>query len=232
MTAETYLAYLVTCAVFFATPPGPSQLLMIANSLQHGLKPSLATLAGDLSANAVQMSAAAFGLAALLASSATALEVVKWAGVAYLAWMGVILWRRPPADSPTTRGTYGDTNTGTYASMNGGRNGGRNGGAGAGCGRLYRQGFLTSAANPKAVFFFAALFPQFLDPGAPLLPQLLILGGTYLAIDGTLLLAYGALAARLRQRIRAGLARWLNKLSGGLMIAAAALLSLRDVERG
>ena len=216
MTPETYAAYLLTCAVFFASPPGPSQLLMIANSLRHGLKPSLATLAGDLSANTLQMSAAAFGLAALLAGSATALEIVKWAGVAYLAWVGLSLWRRPPVDLSAGTGTCGDADTGTYT----------------GRGRLYRQGFLTSAANPKAVFFFAALFPQFLDPGAPLLPQLLILGGTYLAIDGALLLAYGAVAERLRQRFRAGLARWLNKLSGGLMIAAAALLGLRDVERG
>lgn len=195
MTADIYLAYLLTCAVFFATPPGPSQALMIANSLRHGLRPSLATLAGDLSANAVQMSVAAFGLAAVLAGSAMALTMVKWAGVAYLAWMGVRTWRAPPPDlsaAGSKTGAKTDAKTGAKS--------------GAGRARLYRQGFLTSAANPKAVFFFAALFPQFIAPEAPVLPQLLVLGATYLAIDGALLLAYGALAERLLRRFRARLA--------------------------
>ena len=63
MTLELYLAYLATCAVFFATPPGPSQLLMISNSLRHGVRRSGWTVAGDLSANALQMLAAGLGLA-------------------------------------------------------------------------------------------------------------------------------------------------------------------------
>ena len=118
------MAYLAVVAVFFATPPGPSQLLMIANSLTHGLRRSVATVAGDLSANALQMTAAAFGLAAAIAQSAALLSAIKWAGVAYLIWLGIgkLLSRRAP-----------------------------HGADAAARGRpalLYRQGFLTSAANP------------------------------------------------------------------------------------
>ena len=79
MTVETYLLYLAAIAVFFATPPGTSQLLIIANSARHGLKKSGWTIAGDLAANVLQMSAAAFGIAAVIAASATVFQDQRWA---------------------------------------------------------------------------------------------------------------------------------------------------------
>ncbi|WP_259400307.1 LysE family translocator [Roseovarius sp. SCSIO 43702] len=162
MTIETYLLYLGVVAAFFATPPDTSQLLIISNSLRHGLRRSLATVAGDLGANAVQMTLAGFGLTAVIAANADALALVKWAGVAYLVWIGLRLMRaRGGADAPGA----------------------------AARGALFRQGFVTSSANPYAVVFFAALFPQFIDPAAPIWPQLLILGGTYLVVDGAILIA-------------------------------------------
>ena len=72
MPLETYLIYVTAVAAFFATPPDTSQLLVISNSLRHRLKKSVWTIAGDLSANCVQMVAAAFGLSAIIATSATA----------------------------------------------------------------------------------------------------------------------------------------------------------------
>ena len=203
MSADVYLLYLATVGVFFATPPGPSQVLMISNSLRHGVRASLATAAGDLSANALQMTAAAFGLATVVAASQQALSAVKWAGVAYLVWIGIRTFRAAPVDGPAA------------------------GAASATRARLYRQGFLTSAANPKAVVFFAALFPQFIDPALPIWPQLLILGATYLVVDGVLLVLWGSLSTRLLGGLRRG-GRWLNRVSGSLMIAAAGLLALKD----
>ena len=85
MTIETYLLYLAALGVFFATPPDTSQLLVIANSARHGLKKCGWTIAGDLTANGLQMTAAAFGIAAVIAASAEAFQIVKWVGVAYLA---------------------------------------------------------------------------------------------------------------------------------------------------
>ena len=204
MSIEIYLAYLATVGVFFASPPGPSQLLMISNSMRHGPRRSGWTVAGDLSANSLQMLAAGFGLAALIATTDWALDVIKWAGVAYLVWMGIRTFRAAP------------TPPGEAAPLASAR-------------QLYFQGFFTSASNPKAVFFFAALFPQFITPEAAIWPQLLILGATYLVIDGVILFIYGATAARLFARL-ASRGRLLNRLSGSAMIGAAGLLALRDAQ--
>ena len=205
MTFETYLLYLGVLAAFFATPPDTSQLLIMSNAMRHGLRRSLATVAGDLSANVLQMSAAAFGLTAVIAASADALWIVKWLGVAYLVWIGLTLMLSKPE--------AGRTNAASQARL----------------GLLYRQGFLTSSANPYAVVFFGALFPQFIDPGMPVLPQLLVLGLTYLVVDGATLVLWGWLAQRTLGRIRLLQGVWLNRLSGALMIAAAALLGSRDL---
>ena len=204
MTLETYLIYLGVLAAFFATPPDTSQLLIISNSLRHGLRRSLATVAGDLSANAVQMSLAAFGLTAVIAASADALWAVKWLGVAYLVWIGLRLMFSSP--EPTEM----------EAAPNG---------------RLFRQGFVTSSANPYAVVFFGALFPQFINPAAPVLPQLLILGVTYLVVDGLILLIWGWVAVKSVGRVKNLTGLWINRISGALMIGAAMLLGLKDIER-
>ncbi|WP_371227742.1 LysE family translocator [Roseovarius sp. 2305UL8-3] len=202
MTAETYLIYLGVLAAFFVTPPDTSQLLIISNSLRHGLKRSMATVAGDLSANAIQMTLAAFGLTAIVAANANALVLVKWLGVAYLVWIGLKLM----FSKPTERSAEA-----------------------APSGKLFRQGFVTSSANPYAVVFFGALFPQFIDPAAAILPQLLILGVTYLVVDGLILLLWGWAATRTLGRVKNLTGVWINRISGALMIGAAALLGSKDL---
>lgn len=204
MTWETYGLYLAVLAAFFATPPDTSQLLVIARSLNHGPAKALWTIAGDLSANILQMTAAAFGLAALVAGSAEVLSLVKWAGAAYLAWIGLRLLISAPPSGP---GTAAPTPRRHH----------------------FLLGFLTSAANPYAIIFFAALFPQFLDPTTPILPQLAILGLTYLVVDGAILLAFALGAHRLSTRLKTNRSPWPTRISGALMIGAAALLGLRDL---
>ncbi|WHZ34952.1 LysE family translocator [Sagittula sp. MA-2] len=206
MPMETYLIYLAAVAVFFATPPDTSQLLIISNSVRHGLRRSVFTIAGDLTANCLQMTGAAFGLAAIIATSASAFLWIKWLGVAYLLWIGVQLVLAKERAEDVSANASGQSF------------------------RLFRQGFVTSMANPFAVVFFGALFPQFIDPGAPVLPQLLILGVTYLAVDGAILLLWGWLgirAAAVLKRYSFGL---VNKVCGALMIAAAGLLASKDFQ--
>ena len=205
MSIETYIIYLGVLAAFFITPPDTSQLLIVSNSLRHGLRRSTATIAGDLSANAIQMTAAAFGLTAVIAASADAIGLVKWIGVAYLGWIGLRLMisRESTSDPRAAQG--------------------------GGFGALFRQGFLTSSANPYAVVFFGALFPQFIDPTAPVLPQLLVLGVTYLIVDGVILFLWGFAATRSLDRLRRLSGVWINRVSGALMLAAAALLASRDL---
>lgn len=206
MTMETYLLYLAAVAVFFATPPDTSQLLIISNSVRHGLRRSVFTIAGDLTANCLQMTGAAFGLAAIIATSASAFVWIKWIGVAYLVWIGLQLI--------LSRETVGEVEANASGQSF----------------RLFRQGFVTSMANPFAVVFFGALFPQFIDPTQAVLPQLLILGATYIVVDGVLLLLWGwagVRAATVLKRFSFGL---VNKVCGSLMIAAAALLASKDFQ--
>ena len=208
MTIETWTLYVLTVLALMSTP-GPSQLLMLSNSGVHGFRRALATAWGDLTANALQMLAAGLGLAALIATSATALSIIKWAGVAYLIWLGVRMIRRAGA-----------------------------GGGGAGADRkqaslraLWLQGFLTSAANPKAVVFFAALFPQFISAEAAFWPQFLILSATYIAMDGLFLSAYGLGSSWIVARFKGNARIWVERIGGGFMIGAAVLLGLKSLSR-
>ncbi len=205
MSIETYLIYLGTVLLFFVHPPGPSQLLFIGGSMQHGLKRAMPIMAGDLSANAIQIVIAGFGLASVIALSANAFTAIKWAGVAYLIWMGVRMIRdatKVAGAKPTPSGHA-----------------------------LFRRGFMTSAANPYAVVFFAALFPQFIDTSLPVASQVAILGITYLVIDGAILLAMGAFATRLVAALGSTFEKWLSILSGvGLIAAAIAIATRGDTE--
>jgi threonine/homoserine/homoserine lactone efflux protein len=208
MPLETWSLYVLTVLALMSTP-GPSQLLMLTNSATNGLRRGLATAAGDLTANALQMLAAGLGLAALIAASGAALTVIKWAGVAYLIWLGLRMIRRAGSADPT----LGDRPRASLA-------------------QLWGQGFLTSAANPKAVVFFAALFPQFIDAQLAFWPQFLILSATYLVMDGAFLTAYGAGAHWVARRFRGAARAWIERVGGGFMILAALLLSLKSVARG
>jgi len=205
MSGETYLFYLAAVAVFFATPPDTSQLLIVSNSIKHGLRRSLWVICGDLSANVLQMTAAAFGLAAIIATSAQAFGWIKWLGVAYLVWIGLRLMLSQDGQE-----------SGTAVPQ-------------APAAGLFRMGFLTSMTNPYAVVFFAALFPQFIDPDVAILPQLLILGATYLVVDGAILMLWGWAGANVAQRFANVSLGGINRICGGLMIAAAALLGLKEI---
>ena len=131
MTVETWVIYVATVFALMSTP-GPSQLLMLSNSGTHGFLRALSTAAGDLSANMLQMLAAGLGLAAVIAASATALSVIKWAGVAYLIWLGARMILKAKANDPNAQIMRAEVSAKT----------------------LWMQGFITSAANPKAVVFF------------------------------------------------------------------------------
>ena len=206
MTLETWTLYVVTVLALMSTP-GPSQLLMLSNSGAHGFRRSTFTAMGDLTANALQMLAAGLGLAAVIAASATALSVIKWAGVAYLIWLGVRMIRKAKPETDE----IGSEATGVSLT------------------NLWMQGFLTSAANPKAVVFFAALFPQFITAEAAFWPQLFILSATYIAMDGVFLSAYGLGASWVAARFKGTAKVWIERAGGGFMILAAVLLGLKSM---
>ena len=208
MPFETWALYVATVLALMSTP-GPSQLLMLTNSGVHGVRRASATAAGDLTANALQMLAAGLGLAALIAASASALTIIKWGGVAYLIWLGarMILRAKPDAADTKTHQSRATLRT------------------------LWLQGFITSAANPKAVVFFAALFPQFIAAEAAFWPQFLILSATYLILDSLFLSAYGLSASWIVARFKGKARVWIERIGGSFMIGAAILLGLKSIER-
>lgn len=167
----------------------------------------MATAIGDLMANMAQMLLAGLGLAALLTTFENALFYIKWAGVLYLGFMGLQMLL-----SKDKRGKDG---TKKKASLK----------------KLWLQGFITSASNPKAVIFFAALFPQFISASGPFWLQFSILSATYLIMDGIMLALYGAGAGWIAARVTAKTQHRLKQLGGGFMIGAAVLLGLKPVER-
>ncbi len=205
MTLVTYFTYLAVVAAFFATPPDTSQLLIVSNSIAYGLRRSRYTILGDLTANAIQISAAASGLAAIIASSTNAFIWVKWLGVAYLIWIGIQVFRAGSA-------AIGDGTGRPFLSSR----------------KLFKQGFLTSLSNPFAIVFFGALFPQFIEPDLPVVGQVVILGGTYLVVDGILLVAWGWIGIRAADRIRQFSSKLVGQCCGVIMIIAAVLLATKN----
>lgn len=204
MPFDTWIIYVATVLAFMSTP-GPSQLLMLTNSMTHGFKPALATAAGDLTANALQMLAAALGLAAILSASQHALTLIKWAGAAYLCWMGIKMIL-----SAEKKKTVQAEKSHSLK-------------------KLWLQGFITSAANPKAVVFFAAFLPQFVSAEGSFALQYSVLAVTYLLIDGVFLSGYGAGASWIASKLKGAGRNWVNRLGGIFMIGAAELLSLKTM---
>jgi len=204
MSIEVYILYLTTLMIYFTAPPDSTELIVISNSLRHGYRKTLNTIAGDLTANTIQMSVAAFGLGAVIHTSATALIWIKWFGVVYLAWIGLQLIFKKSKPALIGRGSAESKF------------------------KLFQQGFITSSVNPYAIIFFAALFPQFINPAHPILPQLVILGVTVLVFDFVSLSFYGLLAEKLSKKLKTINMNFVNKLSGSFMIIAAALLASKD----
>ena len=204
MSIDIWLLYFGTVLAFMSTP-GPSHLLMLSNSIGNGFNKATATAAGDLSANLLQMIAASIGLVSLLTQFQDVFIFIKWAGVAYLAYLGVKLIFTnavPVADTSVERSVQA----------------------------LYWQGFITSAANPKAIVFFAALFPQFIIASEPLVPQFLVLSVTYLTIDGVFLCFYGKFADYFASKLSSSIGPYFNEISGGLFIGAAVVLGFKEIE--
>jgi homoserine/homoserine lactone efflux protein len=203
---DIWTIYVATVLALMSTP-GPSHLLMLSNSASHGFRRSLATAAGDLVANALQMLAAGLGLAVVVSVSGYGLSIIKWLGVCYLLWLGVKMIRNANPD----RRAAGENSLPPSLKA------------------LWLQGFLTSAANPKAVVFFAALFPQFIQAQTAFWPQFLILSATYILIDGLFLSAYGSGANWIASKFKGDTKVWIERTGGGFMIFAAVLLSIKTI---
>jgi len=200
---EGYLIFLVTTAVVCLTP-GPAALLAVAQGMSNGLRRSYWAIAGIALANALYFALSATGIATLIVASGTLFAVIKWIGVAYLFYLGMSAIRSRSSALTVT----GDARSAV-------------GGA-----RAFWQAVVIELSNPKALLYFVALLPQFIDPAAPLGRQMLVFGATCVALD---LIAYSLYAwiGSKTQRFTAN-ARFVktsNRASGGLLMIAGALMA-------
>lgn len=206
MSLQVWLLFVTTVFLLSATP-GPNMLLALSHGMRFGARKAVATGIGTVLGLTVLQVISVTGLGALLAASETAFQAVKWAGVVYLVILGVRTWR---ADPPTVTAPEA-------------------GGAlprSAAAWRLGAQAFLVCLSNPKAIVFLVALFPQFIDPAQPLLPQVVILAVTFGVCEFIWIMAYAIGGGRLLPLMqRAGFGRLVNRLSGGLLIGAGAVLA-------
>ncbi|TSE28524.1 Homoserine/homoserine lactone efflux protein [Tepidimonas thermarum] len=204
MELSTWLA-LFAASWAISLSPGAGAVAAMSAGLNHGFRRGYLTTIGLVAGIWTQLVVVGAGLGALVAASGTAFLVVKWAGVAYLVWLGIQQWRAParPLAAP-----------------------------GAGVPRLRARdailrGWMVNAVNPKGTVFLLAVVPQFLDPSAPLLMQYVIVGLTLGFTDLVVMGGYTALAARLLASLKSPAhMRALNRVFGSLFVAAGALLAV------
>lgn len=202
MTTSTWLFYVAAVFVLTVTP-GPSVLMCISTSVNLGPRKALIASLGSTTAIVTIMVLSALGLGAALAASDLLFTALKWLGAAYLAYLGITSLFSKSTEISVS-------NTSTLSSSR----------------RLFRQGFFVGASNPKALLFFGALFPQFIVPNEPYLPQFLVLGVTFVFFELFWLTIYALSAARakvwLQQPRRATL---FNRATGVVFLLAAGILA-------
>ncbi|AXK38895.1 LysE family translocator [Crenobacter cavernae] len=203
MPLDTWLLFVVT-VFFVSAAPGPNMLLAMTHGIRYGVRSTTPTMLGLLSALGIVMAGSVAGLGALLATSETLFAAVKYAGAAYLVWLGVKTWRaRPETLTAPAEAAIGTT---AWAK--------------------FRTGFLVAMSNPKAFIFFTALFPQFMDARAAQLPQLMTLAATFYVIESGWQFVYASGGARLGSWLESpARQRWVNRFAGGAFVGAGVALS-------
>ncbi|MFY9614774.1 MAG: LysE family translocator [Candidatus Dormiibacterota bacterium] len=192
-------------ALVLAMTPGPDMATVTRNGIAYGRRGVVLTSLGIGTALVCWVLAAALGVAAILAASAVAFTMVKLAGAAYLAYLGIrsiiASWQRHESFLKPARP--------------------------APASRLYRIGYLSAMLNPKLGFFFVTLLPQFVEPGQPVLARLLLLGLIFSCIGILWLAVYGFIVTKVRDALATPRVRaWMERVSGVVLVGFAARLAL------
>lgn len=197
------LASLVVLAI-----PGPTIVMVVGQALAHGRSVALASIAGVGLGDLLSASLSLAGVGVLLSASATGFMLLKWAGAAYLVWMGIRLWRSQPSLPPGVEADDFAPARGLSA-------------------RVFRDAFLVTLFNPKGIVFFVAFVPQFIDPGRAYAPQAATLVAVFVALGIANALVYVLTAAGARDLVRRKrFLRGLNRLGGTCLIAAGIAAAL------
>ena len=194
-------AWLAFCAMDFVLcfVPGPAVLFVVSVALARGARPGMSAALGIVTANWGYFALSGTGIAAVLLASNRLFSVLKWAGAAYLVFIGLrmLFARGHAAGAPAPRPVA----------------------------NAFMRALVVQGANPKALVFFVALVPQFIDPHAPIAPQLLILGVSSALIELFALGVYVAFSVQARRLAGARVAPVLERVGGGFLVAAGARLA-------
>lgn len=204
MNLHLFLAFCLA-ATALAVIPGPVVTLVIANSLRHGARNGLITVSGASLGNALLLAATSVGLITVFALLSELFAVIRWIGAAYLIWLGVKAWRDQGADPSAAIAPAGPRS-----------------------GRVvFLQGFLIAITNPKAIAFYIAFLPQFIDPRLPAAGQLLAMCACMTGIALITDSSYALLAGRMRRWFAApGRHRIRGRITGSFLIGTACALLL------
>ena len=203
MSIETWFIYALAILLLTASP-GPSVLLCASKSITSGLASAKWAALGSVTAISIILTLSFTGLGVLIASSHYAFTLIKWMGAAYLVYLGLKALRS--SDESYEIDTSNDSKTGNRGD--------------------FASGFIVGASNPKALVFFTALFPQFIDPAAALFPQYLVFASTFIALELGWLLFYAHLANKSSTWFMAkGRARYFNRLTGATFVLAGIFLA-------
>ena len=205
MNVETWLYYTLSVLVLTASL-GPSVLLCMTKAVTQGFAASMFTALGSLTAIVSIMTLSFSGLGVVIATSEIAFNVIKWSGAAYLVYLGYKAFT-------SKEETYQIAQQEDASSKNTKIS-------------LYLSGFVVGASNPKAIVFFTALFPQFINTSEPLLIQYLIFAMTFTVMEFSWLTIYSYLGARSSNwLLKEGRAKYFNRVTGGVFIGAGVFLS-------
>lgn len=196
---ELFVPFLIAAFILIVIP-GPNVGLIVANSLRHGVHAGLIAVAGVSMATVLQLGIAVLGMTSLLAWAAQTFEWIRWGGAAYLVYLGIRQWRAPAAEADTAV-------------------------VPASAWQCCLNGFAVSITNPKTMLFYAAFLPQFVDPALDVTPQMLQLATTFVVLAVVLDGAWALFASRLRGMLGRR-PRFVNRLSGGILVGAGVGLAL------
>ena len=202
MSVTVWLTYFLTTIVLSLTP-GPGVFSCLSSGLNHGFRSGLWNGVGMQAANAILVGIVSLGLGAILLASESLFSAVKWLGVAYLVYLGIVTWRTRPMGFERDRDDRARTPR-----------------------EVFWRGFLVNITNPKGIIFFAAILPQFIDVARPQLAQYAIFAATTFAVDVVIMTGYTALAARVFAVMKDPRhLRWINRTLGGAFVAAGLALA-------
>jgi len=204
MDIHLFLAFCLAVTILVLLP-GPIVTLVIANSLSHGTRTGLTTVAGASIGNAILLAATAIGLVTVFSLLSEVFAIVRWIGAAYLIWLGVKAWRAHGGEASATVAPAVPRSARA----------------------VVLQGFLIAITNPKAIVFYIAFLPQFVDPRLPAGPQLLAMSCAMIAIALVTDSTYALLAGRVRGWFAApGRRRLQSRITGTLLIGTGCGLLL------